>query len=118
MFCCHCRDCQQAGGGPYSPAVLVPSDAFKLTQGSPKYFASPSEAGGAHTRGFCADCGSRVIGVIAPGLPFVGLLASSLDDPSRFRPQFDIFTRDAQPWDHMNPGLPKFEHYPPPEAME
>ena len=30
MFCCHCRDCQQASGGPYSPAVLVPSTAFKL----------------------------------------------------------------------------------------
>jgi hypothetical protein len=30
-----------------------------------------------------------------------------------FDPQFDIFTSDAQPWDHLNPALPKFEQYSP-----
>jgi hypothetical protein len=43
--------------------------------------------------------------------PIVGINAASLDDLSGFRPQFDIFTSDAQPWDHMNPALPKFKEY-------
>jgi hypothetical protein len=35
-----------------------------------------------------------------------------LDDPSWFRPQMDIFISDAQPWDQVDPALPKFEKYP------
>ena len=45
--------------------------------------------------------------------PFVGVLAASLDDPSWFQPQMDIFVSDAQPWDKMDPAIPKFEQYPP-----
>jgi hypothetical protein len=26
----------------------------------------------------------------------------------------DFFVSDAQPWDQMDPAIPKFEHYPPP----
>ena len=33
----------------------------------------------------------------------VGINAGSLDVPSWFHPQFDIFASDAQPWDQMNP---------------
>jgi hypothetical protein len=45
--------------------------------------------------------------------PFVGILAGTLDDPSWFQPQMDIFVSDAQPWDNMDPAIPKFEQYPP-----
>lgn len=113
MFNCHCRDCQRATGGPYSAAILVPSAAFEITRGEARYFSSPSQAMGRHTRGFCPDCGSRLFGAVSPDVPFIGLLASSLDDPSIFKPAFDIFTADAQPWDHMDPALPKFEQYQP-----
>jgi hypothetical protein len=30
-----------------------------------------------------------------------------------FRPQMHIFTSDAQPWDQMDPALPKYDKYPP-----
>jgi hypothetical protein len=113
MFNCHCRDCQRAGGGPYAAAMLVPSKSFKVTRGTPRYYTTPSAAGGTHTRGFCPECGSRLLGVVDPASPRIGITASSLDDPSWFTPQMDIFTSDAQPWDHMNPALPKFEQYPP-----
>jgi hypothetical protein len=33
--------------------------------------------------------------------------AASLDDPSWYRPTVDFFTASAQPWDPMNPALPK-----------
>jgi hypothetical protein len=45
--------------------------------------------------------------------PFVGILAGSLDDPSWFQSQMDIFVSDAQPWDQMDSALPKYEQYPP-----
>src|SRR5437667_12391973 len=34
MLHCHCRDCQRSSGGPFSSFVIVPTEAFKLLQGS------------------------------------------------------------------------------------
>jgi len=113
---CHCRDCQQISGGAFVPFVIVPSEAFRLTRGKLQYHFTESLKRGKHKRGFCANCGSRLTGAESETpLPsaVVGLVAGSLDDPSWFRPQMDIFTSDAQPWDQMDPAIPKYENYPP-----
>ena len=113
MFYCHCRDCQQAGGGAYSATVLLPTSDFQILQGEAKYFSTPSLMGGGHTRGFCPECGSRLFGAVQEGRPFIGVLASSLDDPSIFQPTCHIFVADAQPWHGMEDGLPRHRHYMP-----
>ncbi len=41
------------------------------------------------------------------------LRVGTLDDPSGFRADADIFTKSAQKWDHMDPALPKYDTYPP-----
>src|SRR5262245_23711384 len=61
MFHCHCRDCQQSSGGPFSSFVIVPAEAFKLLQGSLRFHASPSTRGGKTNRGFCLECGSPIL---------------------------------------------------------
>jgi len=109
MFNCHCRDCQRASGGPYTGVVYMPAKAVKITKGSPRYYTTLSEAMGVNKRGFCPDCGSRLFGGITD--TGHGITASSLDDPSLFKPQFEIWTSEAQPWDHMDPKLQKFERY-------
>jgi hypothetical protein len=109
MFNCHCRDCQRMSGGPYTAVVYMPAKAVKITKGTPRFYDTPSEAMGHNKRAFCPECGSRLFGGITD--EGHGITASSLDDPSLFRPQFDIFTSDAHPWDHMDPKLPKFEKY-------
>ena len=116
MFNCHCRDCQQVTGGGFIAGLLVPASAFRLTKGQLRYHFTPSAAGGKHKRGFCAECGSRITGGQSDERPtgFVGVTAGSLDDPSGFRPQMDFFVSDAQPWDLMDPTIPKYELYPPP----
>ena len=43
---------------------------------------------------------------------FVAIRTASLDDPSWFKPQMDVWTCDAHPWDEMNPALAKLEKYP------
>jgi hypothetical protein len=106
-FNCHCRDCQRASGSAYASAILVPVDAFSFSRGAPKYHVGTAESGGSVGRGFCAECGSPVAATQA-GNPIVIIYASSLDDPSWHRPTLDIFTSSAQPWDHLNPELPKF----------
>jgi hypothetical protein len=115
MFKCHCRDCQRVSGGGHVAGLLIPASAFRLTKGELRYHFTPSLAGGQHKRGFCADCGSRLTGGESDVRPsnFVGITAGSLDDPSWFRPQMDFFTCDLQPWDQMDPAIPKYDNYPP-----
>jgi hypothetical protein len=112
MLHCHCRDCQQSSGGPYSSFVIVPTEAFKLLQGSLRFHASPSQMGGKTQRGFCPECGSPIQSKPDLVPHVVAIRTASLDDPSWFSSQADVWTSDAQLWDQMNPALPKFPYYP------
>lgn len=107
MLNCHCRDCQRASGGAVSSLVVVP-EARLAVKGEPKYYVTEPEPGRTLRRGFCAKCGSPLFGFAAslPGLAIIKV--GSLDDPSWFKPMFDMWTSSAQPWDVMDPSLPKF----------
>jgi hypothetical protein len=95
--------------------VVVPAEAFRVTRGQLHYHFTSSIRRDRHKRGFCSECGSRLTGAEseAGDSPFVGILVGSLDDPSWFQPQMDVFVSDAQPWDQMDPAIPKFEQFPP-----
>lgn len=108
MVKCHCRDCQRVTGGPYVPAVIFPLRAFRVTQGEVQHFATDSAGGGHNLRGFCPKCGSRLTGAEDERRGIIGVVASSLDDPSIFVPAFEMFVADAQSWDLMDAGTKKF----------
>jgi hypothetical protein len=112
---CHCRDCQQATGTAFAAAILVLRNAVTIA-GDVKYYDVIGGSGKIISRGFCPNCGSRLFG--KPAMPdFLGIMAGSLDDPSLFSPGFDFHTASAQPWDYMNPDLPKFPKSPPPKDL-
>jgi hypothetical protein len=106
---CHCRDCQRETGSAYAPVLVVPVANFKLIQGSPKHFDVVTDSGRTARRNFCGDCGSPLFG---SGPDTINIRVGSLDDPSMFRPSQDIYTASAQPWDYMNPDLPKSSNLP------
>jgi hypothetical protein len=108
MMNCHCRDCQRATGSGYAPVVVVPRDSVEF-RGELRYHALVGGSGKLMERGFCPACGSPVAFRLerVPGI--VGLLAGSLDDPSRHKPTVDLFTASAHPWDHMAPDTRRFE---------
>ena len=108
---CHCRDCQKSGGGAFAPALAVPAVALKIT-GTVKYYDKKGDSGQIVSRGFCPNCGARLFGKPKAMPEITVVLAGSLDDPSWFRPAMDLYTASAQPWDHMNPELPKFSRMP------
>jgi hypothetical protein len=111
MFKYHCRDCQRISGGPYSAVIYMEASAFCLTKGTIARYSTPSTMAGHNQRGFCSQCGSRVTG--GEGTTGIGVTAASLDDPSWFRPQFEMWLQDAQPWETKDPNVPQFEQYPP-----
>ena len=103
---CHCTDCQRASGGPYAPVMMFPADTVSIT-GSAKYFVSKGDSGNVIERGFCQNCGSQLF-VRLEAIPgMLGVRPGSLDVASHFQPSLDFFASSAQPWDHMDPGLPK-----------
>ena len=107
---CHCRDCQKTSGSPYISGFVVPAQSFELT-GEVARYATAADSGKRSERAFCPTCGSSLFGR-PEGADLVFVHAVTLDDPSWFRPAVDIFTASAQPWDVMDPALPKFEKMP------
>lgn len=110
---CHCRDCQRTTGTAYAPVLAVPKDAVKITQGEPTYYTVTADSGETVSRGFCPECGAGIFSKLSANPDIMGLKAASLDDPSWFKPAMDIYTDSAQPWDVMNPDVPKVPKMPP-----
>ena len=75
-----------------------------------------SDSGNQITRAFCPDCGTMLFLRVSARPDLVAIRVGTLDDPSGFRPEADIFVKSAQPWDYMNPALPKYPTYPPGQA--
>ena len=109
---CHCRACQRASGGAFAAIMRMPAAAFTVTKGAPKFYTGTGDSGNTVSRGFCSECGAPLFSRLSGMSDVVGVRVGSLDDPSRYRAAMDIFVASAQPWDHMDPELPKFPGYP------
>ncbi len=109
---CHCTHCQKTSGAGGSVNVPLASDAFRITQGTPKRYAAKADSGRTLYRFFCADCGSPIYGQreTLPGM--MTLRAGTLDDSGTAKIIMHIWTNSARPWsfiDHQlpnNPGQP------------
>ena len=76
---CHCRECQYITGGAPNMFLLMPTNGFNYTKGTPKQFTR-SDLERAVTREFCADCSTHIV-TRRPGLP------------GRPQPAFSFFAR-------------------------
>jgi hypothetical protein len=85
------------------------SSAMRVTKGQTKHFEKTGESGNVARREFCSVCGTPLFASSLAGVEFVGIRAASLDNPNWFKPEADVWVRSAQPWDCLDPGIPKFE---------
>ena len=109
---CHCRDCQRQSGAAHVPAARVPSAGFRILQGIPKRYVTKADSGNDIVRIFCGDCGTPLYVQVGTRPDLIGLRVCTLDDASWFKPDADIFMKSAQPWDHDEPNVPKYDTYP------
>jgi hypothetical protein len=109
---CQCRDCQRDSGTGHSCHVMLPKASFELS-GPMKQFHCVADSGNPVLRGFCPECGSSIIYGSAAFPEAIFVTAGSLDDPSWFRPTMVVYTSSAQPWDHIEESLRRFEEMPP-----
>jgi hypothetical protein len=108
---CHCRECQYISGGSPNMFLVMPTDGFSYSKGTPKKFAR-SDLESPVTREFCAECGTHLT-TRRLDLAAVILKVGTLDDPASFgAPRMAIFTVDKQAFHHIPDGLPTFERMP------
>ncbi len=110
MVNCHCRACQRAGGSGFSPGVVVPAVSFKLLKGVPKFYVVKADSGHIAKRAFCGECGAPLFASTSARRDCIAIRAGSLDDPTWFQPQAEIWVASAQPWDRLDPDVPQFLH--------
>jgi len=113
---CHCRDCQRSSGSAFVTAAYVAKSGLTVT-GEVRYHDTQVKSGNTVSRGFCRECGAPVLLTVSGFPALVGIFVGSLDEPSRVRPTMEIWTVSAQPWDHLDPALSKFETQPTEEQL-
>tara|TARA_R110002096_G_scaffold352480_4_gene545477 strand:- start:298 stop:702 length:405 start_codon:yes stop_codon:yes gene_type:complete len=111
MLQCHCRECQYISGGNANLITVLPADGFSFTKGEPKSFTR-TDIERPVTRLFCPTCGTS-IATKTPNRPdSVIVKVGTLDDPTTFKSQMAIFTKDKQPFHFIPDGLPTFDKRP------
>jgi hypothetical protein len=108
MVNCHCRDCQVASGSAFSPTIIMSRDAVRLTKGEPVHFEKRAESGNTARRSYCATCGTPLFASSSGSAERIGVKASSLDDPSWFKPEANVWLESAPPWHRPDPEVPGF----------
>lgn len=112
---CHCTGCQRMTASAYSLSVAVPDDGFAVTDGE-------TVVGGLHGdqlhHHHCDWCKSWLFTRIAPGLGFVNVRATMLDETGWFTPFIETFTSEALAWAktgaaHSFAQFPAMEEYQP-----
>ncbi|NVH71343.1 GFA family protein [Paraburkholderia sp. JPY432] len=102
---CHCRDCQRASGSAGLPVVVVRAASFSF-EGEIRPYTKIGGSGMPTTRNFCPHCGSLLFGTPHHAPDIVTLYAGTLDDPSRFNPEFAQFTSERHRLDAHLPDMP------------
>jgi hypothetical protein len=93
---CHCLDCRKHHGALCFAAAMFPADAVTIT-GETRSFRD---------RHFCPTCGSPVF---ARWEDEISVNLGSLDEPSRFRPTYELWTIRREDWLPEFPWMRQYE---------
>lgn len=101
---CHCTHCQKSSGAAGTVNAVLPSAAFRITQGTPKRYASSADSGRTLYRHFCGECGSPIYSQRATNPDIVVVRAGSFDNTQGMKITANIWTRSACSWAHIDPA--------------
>ncbi|MFT4671548.1 MAG: hypothetical protein ACI945_000884 [Pseudohongiellaceae bacterium] len=106
-FICHCRVCQKSTGQPSEITVPIKAGTLIFVKGEPKFYVSSADC----QRGFCADCGSRIVAqALDPANDWLtNLTVGSLDNSAAVSVECHIFVDTQLPWYQLNESLPRFK---------
>jgi hypothetical protein len=109
---CYCRDCQYVSGGGPAHTMIMRSEDVKITKGEAKEYWTVLAKGRRVARLFCEKCGTPLFARNEKNPQYLAVKTGSLDDPSTFEPQANIWIKSAQPWHHLDAALARFKENP------
>jgi hypothetical protein len=111
-YYCHCKTCQRVSGTPAEVSVPVTPDSVKFSKGAPHYFRSSPFA----ERGFCPECGSRLLYRMLSG-EWTTVTAGSLDHPEAIHLEKHYCVDSQLPWYKTHDELPRLRSEEIPELV-
>ena len=79
-YVCHCSECRRQSASAFGVSVIVPAEAFALTQGRTRTWSRRTDSGGVLDCLFCEVCGSRLCHINPRGQT-ISVKGGSLDLP-------------------------------------
>src|SRR5689334_4926132 len=110
---CQCRDCQKRSGTGHGSYLTFRGRADVSVTGEAKTWRVAGDSGNDKIHAFCPNCGTPAYLTFAAMPELFTIHATSLDDPSQFRPQAVTYGIRGHAWDTTDPALPKFDKMPP-----
>lgn len=104
---CHCRDCQRGIGASVVTWIGAKYENFHVKRGE----ISHCETSPGVNRGFCGHCGSSLT-FGGDGWEELGITAASLDDPSKTKPESNVYLDHRQPWQPYDESLRNYPKFP------
>ena len=86
--------CRRTSAAPFVTWVVVPTERFRFTKGTPKTLQS-SNIG---TRTFCDACGTPLTCIISKRPDDIDITTGSLDDPNAFAPTVEVHEDTKLSW--------------------
>jgi hypothetical protein len=103
---CHCASCRRATGGVTVAWAVFAKSHVEIERGEVReYSSSPGIYWGS-----CPGCGSLVTYRRDTRPDHIDITTATLDDPDRFPPTVEIWTRERIAWEQLNPALPHKLH--------
>ena len=97
IYVCHCKECRKQAASAFGISVIVPRAAFRLTQGTPKFWSRATDAGHTLECAFSPDCGSRLWHQQRGNAETISVKGGSLDEPVDLRRAVHIWTSRMLP---------------------
>ena len=98
VYVCHCRECRKQSSSAFGISVIVARSGFRVTRGSPRFWARPADSGGRVKCAFCPACGSRLWHQDEAGEEAtLSIKGGSLDEPPDIAASSHIWTSRKLP---------------------
>ena len=108
---CHCTNCQRNTGSAFSVNVIFHKPEYSI-QGNPATYDDVGDTGNIVRRVFCGKCGTPIESrSVFSASEYTVLKSGSLDDPSAFVPDSEVYCVTAMPWWLNGIDVPRYERF-------